>query len=259
VIAFFDSGLGGLSVLAAARVPLPAHDVMYVADSAFCPYGPRPVAQIVERSLVIGREVQQRGARLLVVACNAASAGALEELRAALEIPVIGMEPGVKPAIEQTRSGVVGVLATATTTASPRLASLVERFADGVTVLTQACPGLVEWVERGELDAPGIRELVTRYVEPLSERGADVLVLGCTHYPYLRPLIEDAAGDGVTIIDTGPAVARQVVRVAEAVGIAAGAGKTSYFTTGDPANVDPVLRQLTGDTNARAVQIYGGA
>jgi glutamate racemase len=247
VIALFDSGLGGLSLLREVRAQLPAHDLAYVADSAHCPYGPKPAALVRERSLAIGRALAEGPADALVVACNSAvAAGALEALRAELKIPVIGIEPGIKPAAVQTRTGVVGVLATATTAASDRLASLVERFADDVEVVTQPCPGLVERVEAGFLDGAETRALIDRYVAPLLARGADVLVLGCTHYPFLRALIAEAA-PGVEIVDPGPAVARQVARVAAERAIVAGSGAVGYSTTGDPALVEPVLRRLAGD------------
>jgi glutamate racemase len=246
-IALFDSGLGGLSVLRELRALLPQHDMLYLADTAYCPYGPRPVAELRARVLAIGRWLLAQGAGLLVVACNTASSVALELLRAALPIPVIGMEPGLKPAAMATRNGSVGVLATSNTLAGERFAALVERYADGVELITQPCPGLVEQVEAGDLGGPATRALVQRYVAPLLARGVDVLVLGCTHYPFLRPLIAEAAGPGVTIVDTGPAVARQVARVAAERGLPAGQGARRFWTTGDPAVVAPLLRRLLGE------------
>lgn len=250
MIALFDSGLGGLSLLREVRAQLPSHDLAYVADSAHCPYGPKPAELVRARSISIGRAFEREGAHALVVACNSAvAAGALEALRAELEIPVIGIEPGIKPAAAQTRTGVVGVLATAMTASSDRLASLVERFADDVEVVTQPCPGLVERVEAGRLDGAETRALIDRYVAPLLSRGADVLVLGSTHYPFLRALIAEAA-PGVEIVDPGPAVARQVARVAAERAIPEGTGAVAYATTGDPALVAPVLRRLAGDASA---------
>jgi glutamate racemase len=246
-IALFDSGLGGLSVLRELRALLPQHDMLYLADTAYCPYGPRPVAELRARVLAIGRWLLAQGAGLLVVACNTASSVALELLRAALPIPVIGMEPGLKPAALATRNGSVGVLATSNTLAGGRFAALVERYADGVELITQPCPGLVEQVEAGDLGGPATRALVQRYVAPLLARGVDVLVLGCTHYPFLRPLIAEAAGPGVTIIDTGPAVARQVARVAAERGLLAGQGARRFWTTGDTAQVAPLVRRLLGE------------
>lgn len=244
MIALFDSGLGGLSILREVRALLPTHDLLYVADTAFCPYGPRPVAWVRRRSLAVGRWLAVHGAEVLVVACNTATSAALEALRSELPIPVVGMEPGVKPAAAVTRTGRVAVLATAGTLAGRRLATLIERFAGEVEVLTQPCPGWVELVERGTIGGDEARAVVARSVEPLLQQGADALVLGCTHFPFLRPVIADVAGPGVTIVDTGPAVARQVVRVAERQGVLGGGGRITYLTTGDPASVEPALRRL---------------
>lgn len=246
-IALFDSGLGGLSVMQHVRRLLPQHDLGYFADTAFCPYGPRPVAFVQERSLHVARWLVQRGARMIVVACNTASSAALELLRAELPVPIVGTEPGLKPAAAATRSGRVGVLATSNTLNGERFAMLAQRFAHGVKVLTQPCPGLVDAVERGDLASDATRALVQRYVEPLMTRGVDTLVLGCTHYPFLRPLIAEVAGPEVQIIDTGPAIAQQTARVAAQHGIAAGAGRLRYWTSGEPQEVAPVLQRLLGE------------
>ncbi|MFL5802496.1 MAG: glutamate racemase [Roseiflexaceae bacterium] len=246
-IGLFDSGLGGLSVLRELRVLLPQHDLLYLADTAYCPYGPRPAVEVRGRALAIGRWLIERGAGLLVVACNTASSAALDLLRSELPIAVVGMEPGLKPAAAATRSGRVGVLATSNTLAGARFAALVERYAGGVELITQPCPGLVERVEAGDLDGPAARALVERYVAPLLARGVDVLVLGCTHYPFLRPLIAAAAGPNVAIVDTGPAVARQVARVAMGSGPPASQGHTRFWTTGDSAVVAPAAQRLLGE------------
>ncbi|KAB8139818.1 glutamate racemase [Chloroflexia bacterium SDU3-3] len=244
MIAFFDSGLGGLSVFSEVRSLLPRYDLAYFADSAFCPYGPKSVSFVRERSLTIGRWLIDQGAQMLVVACNTASSAALEMLRDQLPIPVVGMEPGLKPAVESTRSGRVGILATTGTLSGGRFHKLVERFAGGVEVLTQPCAGWVEQVEAGDLSSDTTRGMVARYVVPLVARGADTLVLGCTHYPFLRPLVSDVAGPGVSIIDTGPAVARQVARLVACHEIAPEQGRIYGWTSGDPADVSPVLRRL---------------
>jgi glutamate racemase len=243
-IALFDSGLGGLSVLREVRRLLPRHDLLYLADTAYCPYGPRPPAVVRARSLAIGRWLVGQGAGLLVVACNTASSAALELLRAELPIPVVGMEPGLKPAAAITRSGRVGVLATTNTLSGSRFATLVERYAAAVEVITQPCPGLVEQVERGDLEGPTTRALVERYVAPLLAHRADVLVLGCTHYPFLRPVIADVAGPSVAIVDTGPAVAEQVARVAGRYAIAEGSGTGRYWATSDGLRAGLAARYL---------------
>lgn len=247
MIGLFDSGLGGLSVLRAVRQRLPGQDLLYLADSAYCPYGPRPAAEVRARSLACGRWLVDQGARLVVVACNTATSAAIELLRAELPVPVVGMEPGVKPAAALTRSGQVGVLATHNTLAGERFSRLVERFAEGVTVTTVACPGLVEQVEAGDLESPQTRAMVAHYLAPLRERGADTIVLGCTHFPWLSPLIEELAGPGVTVIDTGPAVAQQVARLVAALQLPAEAGGLRCFTTGDPADVGPAIGRVWGE------------
>ena len=250
MIAIFDSGLGGLSVLREVRRQVPQHDLAYFADSAFCPYGPRPAAWVRERSLAISRWLVEQGAEVLVVACNTASSAALPALREALPIPVVGMEPGLKPAVAQTRSGCVGVLATSGTLDGERFNTLVSRFAGGIEVLTQPCPGWVEQVEAGDLCSTTTRGLVAQYVAPLTKRGADTLVLGCTHYPFLRPLIADVAGIDVTIIDTGPAVARQVARVAAQHAIPPGRAALRYISSGDRATVAATIKRLLDEAVA---------
>ncbi len=245
-IGVFDSGLGGLSVLAAIRRRLPAADLDYVADSGHVPYGDKGEAFIRERSLRLAGFLLDQGADILVVACNTATAAAVPSLRETLAVPVVGMEPAVKPATRATRTGVVGVLATVGTLQSARFAALLDRFGAGITVLTQACPGLVEQVEAAELDTPATREMVRGFVAPLLAGGADTLVLGCTHFPFARPVIEQAAGPGVTVIDTGEAVARQVERVAGETAYAIGEGRERFWTSGDPARLTGPLGRLWG-------------
>src|SRR5512139_2723934 len=198
-IGVFDSGVGGLSVLHHIRAVLPDARLIYVADSGHVPYGDKPASYIEQRSLTITQFLVEQGAEAIVIACNTAT------LRARYTLPILAMEPAVKPAVAASRSGVVGVLATVGTLESARFAALLEQYAGDVEIVTQACPGLVEKVEAGELDTPKTRALVERYARPLIVRGADTLVLGCTHYPFLKPLIADVAGAGVTLIDTGEA------------------------------------------------------
>lgn len=246
MIGVFDSGLGGLSVLREVRRLLPLTDYSYYADTAYCPYGPRPVAFVQARSLAIAQALLAQGAQLLLVACNTATSAAIEHLRAALHVPVVGIEPGIKPATQATRTGKIGVLATSGTLAGDRFATLVERFANGIEVFTQPCPGLVELVERGELVGPNAAALVERYVTPLLARDVDTLVLGCTHYPFLAPVIA-AAAPSATIIDTRPAVARQVERVAAELHLSDGKSQLRLLTSGDPAIVAPIAARLLGE------------
>lgn len=211
-IGVFDSGVGGLSVLKHLRESLPAEDFLYVADSGYAPYGERSPEFIRERSLYIANFLIEKGIKALVVACNTATAAAVQMLRERLTIPVIAMEPGIKPAVEMTRSNVVGVLATAGTLESARFFSLVNRYAGDVELITQPCAGLVECIEANDLNSATTLNLLRSYLDPLLERGADVIVLGCTHYPFLRKQIEKIAGDTIAIIDTGPAVAKELKR-----------------------------------------------
>jgi glutamate racemase len=251
-IGVFDSGVGGLSVLRHIRAQLPRLPLLYVADSGHVPYGDKTADYIRERSLALTEFLVAQGAAAVVVACNTATAAAAALLRERFEIPIIAMEPAVKPAVTATRSGVVGVLATVGTLESARFAALLEQYAGDVEIVTQACPGLVEQVEAGELATAATRELVARYTKPLLERGADTLVLGCTHYPFLRPLIAELVGREVQLIDTGEAVARQVVRrLPEKL---LGRGDTTavehFWTSGDARSARGIVGQLWGQAVA---------
>lgn len=246
LIGVLDSGIGGVSVLRAIRQRLPAIDLAYVADSAHVPYGGHSERFIRERSRRIAAFLIAQGAGMLVVACNTATAAAVPALRRRLGVPIVGMEPAVKPAAAATRSGVVGVLATVGTLRSARFAALLDRFGAGVTVLTEPCPGLVEAVERGELRSMRTRRMVARHLAPLLRRGADTIILGCTHYHFLRPVIEQAAGDDIVVIDTGDAVARQVQRRLADAGIEHGTaqGNQRFFTSGEVQPFRVTLEQL---------------
>jgi glutamate racemase len=211
-IGIFDSGVGGLSVMRHIRTALPSERLVYVADSAHLPYGGKSNGYIEQRSRVLTGFLIEQGACAVVIACNTATAAAAASLRAEFAIPIIGMEPALKPAAALTKPGVVGVLATVGTLESARFAGLLERYGDGVAIVTQACPGLVEQVERGDLAGPHTRALIESYIQPLLARGADSIILGCTHYPFLRSLIGEVAGPQITLIDTGEAVARQLCR-----------------------------------------------
>ncbi len=212
-IGVFDSGLGGLSVLRDLRERLPFEDFIYYADSAYCPYGGRPEAEIRQRAIVLSSELLDKGCKLIVVACNTATISAIGDLRARFDVAFVGMEPAVKPASRLTRSGVIGVLATGAALGGEKFHRLVADHGANVRIITQPCPGLVECVETGEVDGPQAQALLEQYLRPLLERGADVIVLGCTHYPFLRAQIGKIAGPDVQIIDAGAAVARQTERV----------------------------------------------
>ena len=252
-VGIFDSGVGGLSVLAEIRQRLPNESLLYVADSAHVPYGEKSAEFILERSARISDFLLAEGAKALVVACNTATAAAVAELRQRYpQLPIVGMEPAVKPAAAATRSGVVGVLATTGTLKSARFAALLDRFAADVRVVTQPCPGLVEQIEAGELQGPATRELLAGFVAPLLAEGCDTLILGCTHYPFVKPLLRELLPAQVSLIDTGAAVARQLQRLLEARALlAAGPARpTRYWSSGGVAQMVAALPALLGESAA---------
>ncbi|NLY89732.1 MAG: glutamate racemase [Firmicutes bacterium] len=247
-IGIFDSGVGGLSVAKEIRALLPGEDLFYFADSRYCQYGEKTPDFIRERAFAITGFLLARGCKMIVVACNTASEAALGALRDAFPaVPFVGVEPAVKQAAAYTKKQRVGVLATALTLAGNRFSALVEKFAGGLTVVTQPSPGLVEAVEAGKLETEETEALLKTYLQPLLEHDVDVIVLGCTHYPFLRPLVEKIVGPEVKILDTGKPVARQVMRVLERRGLLSSrqeGGEESFFTSGLPERVAPVLRRL---------------
>ena len=249
-IGVFDSGVGGLSVLREIRQLLPNETLLYVADSGHVPYGEKSPEYIRERCVLITEHLLAHGAKALVLACNTATAAAAAELRERYpDLPIVGMEPAVKPAAAATRSGVVGVLATTGTLKSAKFAALLDRFANDVRVITQPCPGLVECIEEGELQAPATRELLRGYVTPLLAEGCDTLILGCTHYPFLRPLLSELVPASVTLIDTGAAVARQLQRLLTQHDMLATAPAqvTRYWSSGETAQLCRVLPILLNE------------
>lgn len=254
-VGVFDSGVGGLSVLGEIRARLPFESLLYVADSGHVPYGEKSPEYIRARCRRIADFLLGEGAKALVVACNTATVAAVGELRARHPgLPIVGMEPAVKPAVAASRNGVVGVLATTGTLQSARFAALLDRFAHDVRVVTQPCPGLVECVEQGALRAPATRALLQSYVQPLLEAGCDTLILGCTHYPFLRPLLRELLPAQVELIDTGAAVARQLGRLLAERDLLAGgpAQPARFWSSGDPDALARVLPALWGEPAAVA-------
>ena len=266
-IGVFDSGVGGLSVLHHIRQTLPYERLIYVADSGHVPYGDKPIHYIEQRSLALTRFLISQGCDAIVIACNTATAAAAATLRQNFNCPIIGMEPAVKPAVTASKTGVVGVLATVGTLESARFAALLERYAGDVEILTQGCPGLVEQVESGDLTGVLTRKLIERYTAPLLARNADTLILGCTHYPYLAPLIREVVGDAITLIDTGAAVARHLrSRLISEVGLKPDlqisnggsdfsptcrvktrpTGSAKFFTSGDAQQAAHIMSALWG-------------
>lgn len=254
-IGVFDSGIGGLSVLREIRAALPAESLLYFADSGFAPYGDKPEPAIVERSLAIAGFLRGRGVKALVVACNSATAAAVGALRQAHpDLPIVGVEPGLKPAAAVTRSGVVGVLATRATLASAKFLALRDRIATetGVQFLLQPCVGLADAVERGECASLATLNLIERHVAPLITGGADTLVLGCTHYPFVREAIEEAARrhrPDAALVETATPVARQLARLLTEGRLLASASPTmpvQGFTTGSASALRAACARLLG-------------
>ncbi|MBI2909483.1 MAG: glutamate racemase [Chloroflexi bacterium] len=235
-IGVVDSGVGGIAVMREIRQLLPHEDIVYYADSANFPFGGKSVPQLQVVALEAARFLLSRRAKLIVVACNTLSSAALPALRRNFDVPFVGMVPAIKPASASTRTGRVGVIATEATVQAQVFADLVAQFAEGIAVFTRACPHLAETVERGDTDSPEVRRWLHEYIDPMLAQGIDTLVLGCTHYSFLRPAIEEIVGGEVTVIDPSLPVARQVERVLRDGGLAvsaAQAGKVEYFASAD--------------------------
>ena len=252
-IAVFDSGVGGVSVLAEIQHLLPNESLLYLGDCGHIPYGEKTPEFIRQRCSVMAGFFREQGAKALVIACNTATVAGVADLRRDFpEWPIVGMEPAVKPAAAATRSGVVGVLATTGTLQSAKFAALLDRFATDVRVITQPCPGLVERIESGDLHSPELRALLKHYVDPLLASGCDTIILGCTHYPFLKPMLKSMIPESISLIDTGAAVARQLQRLlAERDLLAEGPNRpVRFWTSADPASLRKtlvLLDQVVGD------------
>ncbi len=250
-IGVFDSGVGGLSVLGAIRAHMPEESVIYFGDQGHIPYGPRPMEQIRHFSEAITRFLLEQDAKIIVVACNTASAAALKYLRETFpDVSFVGMEPAVKPAAEHTQTGKVGVLATPATFQGALYASVVERFANGVELFQNTCSGLVQQIEQGNLDGVETRRILDDALLPMLEKNIDTVVLGCTHYPFVIPLIQQIVGDNVRVIDPAPSVAKQVQRVLEARGLkneSNARGDVRFYTSGDTEGLTSLLPLLFGE------------
>jgi glutamate racemase len=248
-VGIFDSGLGGLSVLRHIQAQLPHEHLLYFADSGFAPYGDKPEPIVIERVLTVAQYLLEQGAKALVVACNTATVAAVRELRERHPgLPIVGVEPGLKPAAALSKNGKVGVLATERTLRGAKFLALRDQIHrdTGAEFLLQPCIGLVDQIETGDLDSEAMRALLARYIWPLVDHGADTLVLGCTHYPLVRGAIERVLAaygtPGMPLVDTGDAVARQLARL-----LAAGALLRPDDATNDAA--------LTGYTTAGAAAL----
>lgn len=235
-IGIFDSGIGGTSIWGEIQELLPFEQCIYLADSKNAPYGDKPPEQILDLSIKNTEYLLARNCKLIVVACNTATTNAIEYLRANYEVPFIGIEPAIKPAAINTKSKIIGVLATKGTLSSSLFHSTSKNHTEGITVLEQRGTGLVEMIENGNLESKDLYRLLESYIKPMLEKGMDYLVLGCTHYPYLIPMLKKMLPENVTIIDSGQAVARQTKSVLTHNGLLTGSkvlGRHQFFTNGD--------------------------
>jgi len=253
-IGIFDSGVGGISVLRAIGEQMPEESVIYFGDQGHIPYGPRLMEQIRNFSEAITNFLLEHDAKIIVVACNTASAAALKYLREKFpDVQFVGMEPAVKPAAEHTQTGKVGVLATPATFQGALYASVVERFASGVELFQNTCPGLVQQIEQGNLNGEETRRILEDALLPMLEKNIDTVVLGCTHYPFVIPLIQQIVGENVQVIDPAPAVAKQTWRLLEARGMrnqSGSKGEVKFYTSGDPTALKfmlPILLEDSGE------------
>lgn len=256
-IGVFDSGVGGLTVLRALRSAIPHAPLHYVADSGHAPYGPKSTEAIVARSLAIGEHLVAHGAALIVVACNTATAHAVAALRARWpSLPIVGIEPGIKPAVQATRNGRIAVMATQATVNSERYRQLVITHAGTVHVHSQACPGLVDRIETGHLEDARLQELLKLYTEAVKASGADTVLLGCTHYPFIQDRIEALLGPGITVLNTEGAVARQALKRWTELGLPAQPASVRLESTGDPAPLERLATlALKAPQTARQIDI----
>jgi len=248
-IGVFDSGVGGLSILRGIQQLLPAENLLYVADSAHAPYGPKGDVFIQSRCEVIMQFFVQQGVKAVVLACNTATAAAVTVLRQRYTLPLIGIEPAIKPAAALSASGVVGVLATSGTITSDKFMSLQSRFEGEVKIITRACPGLVELIEQVEPDQKAIKKMLHGFISPMLDLGADTLVLGCTHYSLIRHLIGEVAGADVTIVDTDAGVAKELQRrlaAANMLGNSTHTGVIKFFTSGEVEQQNKLLQKYWG-------------
>jgi len=249
-IGVMDSGVGGLSVLQHIHRLLPHEHLNYVADSQYAPYGSLNPEKITERCFTIADFLIEQGVKALVVACNTATAASIQRMREKYTLPIIGMEPAVKPAALASKNGIIGVLATVGTLKSAQFAALLANYGQDIQVHTQGCVGLVERIERGECNTAETKALITQYCQPLLVEGADTIVLGCTHYPFVRELIQEVVGDEVTVIDTGAAVAKHLLATLEAQSLlTASEAKPdiTIWTNNVAADSEEVIQQLWGE------------
>jgi glutamate racemase len=258
LIGVFDSGIGGLSVLDEALRQLPQHDYIYLADSANAPYGEKSSEWITTRSLVLCKYLVSKGCDAIVIACNTATAEAIKQIRAELSIPIIGVEPGIKPAAMQSQNGIVGVLATEATLKSDKFNALLATLPDHCRFIKQSGAGLVPLIEAGKADIEETLDLLSKHLEPILDAGSDTLVLGCTHYPFLRKSIRKLLGDTITLIDTSDAVIKQLGRQLETLGLnhdSRERGSVTFISSKNEATLLAMAKDLlSNDLNGHSIQ-----
>ena len=245
-IGVFDSGIGGLSILKELRKQLPRENFIYIADLAWSPYGNKPVDLLIDRAETLTRFLLQRQVKAIVIACNTATAAAVATLRAHYSLPIVGVEPGIKPATQTTITGVAGILATQRTIDSEKFQTLLRQFNQSTTIIPQPCPGLAEAIDEGGSNLALREQLIRHFTTPLLEQGADTLVLGCTHYPLIIDEIRAVTGDRVHLIDTSAAIARQVIRQLQINGIVnaePGEGTEEFYSSDIASATNPAKRQ----------------
>lgn len=247
MIGVIDSGVGGLSVLREIKAQLPEQDLTYLGDTAWCPYGTKSFPEICQRTCALTDFLIARGAEVIVVACNSATIVAIQTLRTQYPVPFVGMEPGVKPAAALTHTGTIGVLATEASLAGEKFHHLVARHARDLHVITTPCPRFVDLVEAGRLRGPEVDAAIEEYTDGMIAAGADVLILGCSHYPFLKPALQNKLPSHIRFIDTGQAIAR---RVKEHSLTASPHPVTEIFTTGNPSQMSRLLELLTPEIKA---------
>lgn len=245
MIGVFDSGVGGLSVFRELYALMPEQDYVYLSDAAHCPYGNKPVEYIIERAEAITRFLIDKGAEVVVIACNTATAAAVKYLREKYPTPFVGMEPAIKPAALTSKTGVVGVLATANTFKGSLYHNTLEKFASDVQVIEKVGEGLVEFVESGQTEGPEVEKVLHKYIDPMIEAGADAIVLGCTHYPFLEPVIGKIASEEVSIINPAPAIALQTKRVLDSLeSRKSPSSQCLFYSTGDTSVMRSMVSKI---------------
>lgn len=257
-IGLFDSGFGGLSIWTEIRKAMPGESTHYIADSGYAPYGEKPKALLIERCHKLTQFLLEKGCKLIVVACNTATTNAISELREAYEVPFIGIEPAIKPAALRTTSKHIGVLATKGTLSSQLFHRTRDLHTQGITLHERVGTGLVEAIEKGELQSAELRTLLQSHLQPLLAQNIDVLVLGCTHYPFLKPLLRELLPDKVQLIDSGEAVARQTRAVLQQSQLMAPAdteGQASFYSNGNTVLFEQFLREMGVEATPQALRL----